>query len=211
MLLCASAFAKEKLPEVSKDGLHLVKGTKAAVVYAKPGASLDGYTEVMLVDCFVAFKKNWEHDYNLNAVGLEGRVSDKDAEKIKTELAAEFKTVFADELTKKGHTVVDKEGDGVLLVRPALINVDVYAPDVSNRMGRTLIRSAGEMTLYMELYDSATNSILARVIDPQADDGAFAKEANRVTNKAAADRILRHWADMLARHLGEVKEKDSSS
>lgn len=212
LLFCASVMAKkEELPEVSKDGLHLIKDTKVAVAYAKPGASLDGYTQVMLVDCFVAFKKNWQRDYNLNEVGLGGRVTDKDAEAIKKRLAAEFKAIFTDELTKKGYEVVDKVGPDVLLLRPALINVDVYAPDLQRTMGRTFIRSAGEMTLYMELYDSATSTLLARVIDPQADDSPFAKQADRVTNKAAADRILRHWADLLAKHLGEVQGKDGSN
>jgi len=37
-----------------------------------------------------------------------------------------------------------------------------------------------------------------------ADDEGFAQRANRVTNKAAADRMLRHWAELLAKHLGNV-------
>ncbi|MDX1556773.1 MAG: DUF3313 family protein [Xanthomonadales bacterium] len=208
LLFGASALAKkEELPEVSKDGLHLLKDTKVAVAYAKPGASLDGYTKVKILDCFVAFKQNWQRDYNMNEIGLEGRVTDKDAEQIKKNLAEEFNKVFADELTKNGYPVVDDVGSDVLLLRPALINVDVYAPDTNRGWGHTLVKSAGEMTLYMELYDSATSTLLARVIDPQADDSAFAKQANRVTNRAAADRILRHWADMLAKHLGEVQGK----
>ncbi len=29
--------------------------------------------------------------------------------------------------------------------------------------------------------------------------------ANRASNKAAADRMLRHWADLLIKHLGDVQ------
>ena len=207
MLFCAPAVAKkEQLPEVDKDGLHLLKDTKVAVAYAKPGASLEPYTKLKILDCFVDFKKDWERDYNMNQLGLEGRVTDKDAEAIKDGLAAEFKKVFTDELTKKGFEVVDDVGPEVLLLRPALINVDVVAPDIMRaQMERTWIQSAGEMTLYMELYDSATSTLLARVVDPRADDRGMAQVANRVTNRAAADRILRSWADLLAKHLGEVK------
>ena len=43
---------KEELPEVDSNGLHLVKDTKAKIVYAKPGANLDKYTKVKLLDCF---------------------------------------------------------------------------------------------------------------------------------------------------------------
>ena len=112
-------------------------------------------------------------------------------------------------MTKKGFPVVEDAAADVLLLRPALINVDVTAPDVlSAGMQTTLIRSAGDMTLYLEMYDSSTSTLLARVIDPQADDEGFAQAANRVTNKVAADRILRHWADLLAKHLGHVTQKN---
>lgn len=211
-LFCAPAIAKkEPLPEVDRDGLHLMKDTRVAVAYAKPGATLAPYSKVKILDCFVDFQKDWQRDYNLNEIGLDGRVTDKDAEAIKTDLAAEFNKVFSKELTKAGFEVVDGVGPDVLLLRPALVNVDVVAPDVRVGMGRTFVRSAGSMTLYMELYDSATSTLLARVVDPQEDDQALGQEANKVTNKAAADRILRAWAELLAKHLGEVKNAKSSN
>jgi len=203
---------KEQLPEVDKDGLHLIKDSKVAVAYAKPGASLDPYTRVMILDCFVDFQKDWQRDYNMNEIGLDGRVTDKDAEAIKKGLAEEFRNVFTKVLTEAGHEVVDQPGPDVLLLRPALINVDVVAPDVTRAgMSRTYIRSAGSMTLYMEFYDSATSTLLARVADPQADNQALAGQASRVTNKAAADRILRSWAELLAKHLGEVKQEAAAN
>ena len=212
LLLCAALFSvpalakKQQLPEVDKDGLHLLKDTKVAVAYAKPGASLEPYTRVKLSDCFVQFKENWQHNYNMGQIGLAGTVSDKDAEAIKKRLAEEFRTIFTDVLTSAGFEIVDAAGPDVLLLRPALLNVDVAAPDVRQTRSRTYIRSAGEMTLYMELYDSATDTLLARVADPQADPERMSKLANRTTNKAMADRILRSWAELLAKHLAEVRE-----
>jgi hypothetical protein len=213
LLLCAALFSvpalakKQQLPEVDKDGLHLLKDTKVAVAYAKPGASLEPYTRVKLSDCFVQFKKNWQHDYNMGEIGLFGTVSDKDAEAIKKKLAEEFRTIFTDVLTSEGFEIVDEAGPDVLLLRPALLNVDVTAPDIrSSGRSRTYIRSAGEMTLYMELYDSATDTLLARVADPQVDPERMSKLANRTTNKKMADRILRSWAELLAKHLREVRE-----
>ncbi len=200
-------FAKDKLPEVDSDGLHLVKDRKVYAAYAKPGTDLSVYDKVMLVGCYVDFVKDWQKDYNMDVIGLNGRVTDKDAETIKKRLADEFAKVFTEVLTKKGYPVVTESGPDVLLLRPALINVDVAAPDLNTvvRQG-ALVNSAGGMTLYMELYDSATSSLIGRVADPQADDG-LAHVANRVTNKAAADRILRHWADLLVKHLDEATHK----
>lgn len=205
MAMTSTAWAKEKLPEVSKDGLHLLKHTKVRIAYAKPGASLEKYSKVKILECFVQFKKNYERDYNLNEVGLSGRITDKDITTIKTRLAAEFKKEFTKVLTKAGHEVVDDVGPEVLLLRPAIINLDVTAPDTMRAdFSTTVVASAGQMTLYMELYDSASSELLARVIDPQA--GRDSGIANRVTNKASADQILRHWADLLSKHLGDVKQ-----
>lgn len=206
LALSTAALAKDKLPEVDSDGLKLVPNTNVYAAYAKSGATLDQYTKVKILGCYVDFVKNWQKDYNFNQVGLSGHVSDRDADKIKERLAGEFNKVFADELGKKGHTVVEDVGPDVLLLRPALINVDVVAPDtMSASMSRTFVRSAGSMTLYLELYDSSTSTLLARVIDPQADREGFAQAANRVTNRVAADRILREWAALLATHLADVQ------
>jgi hypothetical protein len=206
--MASPAWAKDKLPEVTKDGLHLLKNTEAEAVYLKPGASLNQYIKVKILDTFVQFKKGYERDYNLNEVGLEGRVTDKDMASIKTKLAAEFKKEFTKELNKKGYAVVDETGPEVLLLRPAIINLDVTAPDLRRSgFNTTVVNSAGQMTLYLELYDSVSSALLARVIDPQAD--RMGGVANSVTNKADADQILRRWADLLSQHLGDVKQKSS--
>lgn len=207
----ASWAKKDRLPEVDSHGLHLIKDSKVRVAYALPGATLSAYSKIKLLDVYVAFKKDYERDYNLQEVGLQGRVSDKDLEGVKTRLAAEFTKEFTKVLTKKGYPVVDETGPDVLLLRPAIINLNVAAPDTmrGSAMSATIVRSAGDMTLYMELYDSATNELLARVIDPQADDAGFAERANRVTNKAAADQIIGRWATLLAKRLDEAKESST--
>lgn len=59
LLPLSPVLAKKDLPEVDKDGLHLLKDSKARVVYTKPGASLDKYTKVKILDCYVAFRKGY--------------------------------------------------------------------------------------------------------------------------------------------------------
>lgn len=207
-LMSAPVVAKDKLPEVDSDGLQLVKDRKVYAAYAKPGTDLSIYTKVKLLDCYVDFVKDWQKDYNMDQLGLNGRIRDKDAEAIKQKLADEFTKEFTKVLTEKGFPVVTDVGPDVLLLRPALINVDIAAPDLQTaaRQG-ALVTSAGSMTLYAEIYDSATSTLIARVVDPQADNDGLAQVANRVTNKAAADRILRRWAELLTQHLGEATHK----
>jgi hypothetical protein len=200
--------ASEPPPEVSKDGLQLQKQTKQRLVYLKPGATFSPYHRVAILECYVEFRKNWARDYNSEHVELENQVTNNDIERMKSALSAEFKKVFVNELTKGGYQVVDTAAPDVLVLRPALVNVDPTAPDLmAANMERTVVRSAGQMTLYLELWDSTTNTILARVMDAEADQQPFAQPASRVTNTAAADTILKSWADELVGHLDAVHGK----
>jgi hypothetical protein len=54
----------------------------------------------------------------------------------------------------------------VLIVRSAIINLDVEAPDTMQAgMNGTVAASAGQMTLYAELYDSVSNQMIGKVMD----------------------------------------------
>jgi hypothetical protein len=209
LALSASVHAdKQELPEVTEDGLHRVPDSKLAIVYAEPSASLAGYERVQLLDAYVAFKKNWERDQRSRSA-QPLRVTSNDVEKIKTALAEEFNEVFRQVLEEGGYPVVDQGGDDVLLIRPAIINLDISAPDTP-RSGRTMtyVSSAGEMTLYIEAYDSVTGDLIAKALDRKADrrNDGFYTWSNSVTNRAAAQRILKGWATILLNALNEAKQ-----
>ncbi len=207
--LCSAVMAETQLPQVSSDGLQLVPHSKVYALYVKPGiTSLSQYTEVKILDCFVQFEANYQRNYNMNEIGLEGQMTTMEMNNITTKLSAEFTRVFTEEMVKNGHPVVDTTGPDVLLLRPAIINLDVTAPDMMTAgMETTFVASAGQMTLYLELYDSATSTLLARVIDPEAgQEGGIGMAANSVTNTMEADQILRRWAELLISHLGEAQQ-----
>ena len=101
-----------------------------------------------------------------------------------------------------------------MIIRPAIINLDVNAPDTM-QPGRTstYTSSAGEMTLYIELYDSVTGDIIAKAIDRQFDrnNPGFYTWTNSVTNRSAAIRILKGWAGILVNALNEAKTYGSDA
>jgi len=204
--------AAEALPQVTKDGLQLKTQTKQRVVYVKPGATFNQYDRVMILDCYVEFQKDWLRNYNAN-VGpdVSRQVTDADVQRIKSNVAAEFKKVFTTELQKGGYQVTNSAAPDVLLLRPAIINLQVTAPDIMSA-GRdvNVITSAGSGTLYLEAWDPSTNTILARAMDAEADEQPFAQQANAVTNRQAGDIILRNWADDLVKHLDAVRGKPPS-
>jgi len=210
ILACVAAIglAAAELPAVSYDGLHLVPHTKVRAVYMKPGANLSQYDKVALLKTYVAFAKHWQQDYNEDAP-FDERLSDQDMKEIRDRVSKEFARVFTEVLTKGGHQIVTTAGTGVLILRPAIVDLEITAPDtMAPDMSQTLVASAGSMTLYLELYDGKTQAIIARVIDPEAaDDAGIAEVSNRVTNTADFDRVVRRWAELLNAHLGELMQK----
>lgn len=203
--------ANTDLPEVTPEGLHLVPDSRLAIVYADPEADLGSYKRVKLLDAYIAFKKNWQRDQQRSSASRT-RPTAQDMERIKNGLADEFRSSFTKVLEEGGYPVVDEPGDDVLLLRPAIINLDVNAPDIP-QPGRvqSYVNSAGEMTLYVEVYDSATGDLLAKAMDRKIDDrnASYYTWANSVTNRAAAQRILKGWANILLAALNEAKQDTS--
>jgi hypothetical protein len=201
--------AENALPETTPDGLVLQQGRVARVLYVRPGVDFSRYKRIAILDCPVSFRKNWAMDQ-----ASEGnRVSSQEIERIKAGLSAEFLKVFTEELQKNGgYEIVTTGGEDVLVLRPAIIDLDVTAPD-NMTAGRdyTFVSSAGAMTLYLELFDSVSSQIIARAIDRESDtgNGGFQWQT-RVTNIADADRILRRWASALRARLDEVHGKKGS-
>jgi hypothetical protein len=210
-LACPVAFAATEPPaEVTNDGLHLYKQTKQRVAYVRPGATFTQYKRLALIDCYVEFSKEWVKDYNRDQRDPSRQIRDSDLDRAKKALQTDFKKIFTEELQQGGrYQVTDSGGPDVLVLRPALINIQVSAPDLmSPGRSTTFVQSAGAMTIYLELWDSASNTILARVIDGKVDPDLYGQRSSSVTNRAAADRMMQSWADELRSRLDLVRGKD---
>ena len=198
------AWAKKNLPAVNDEGMELVKDSDLATVYADPDADLSIYNSVMLMDATVAFKKNWKRDQNR---GVSMKVKDRDMVKIQEEVAEVFREVMTKELVDGGYTMADAPGEDVLLVKPAIVDLDVYAPDIQNA-NRTMSysESAGEMTLNIELFDSVTEDKIAKATDRKKDyQRGYMQWRTSVSNRADARRMMSSWAKALRSALDEAR------
>ena len=136
-------------------------------------------------------------------------VRTRDMERIKSALSDEFRQVFTKALESGGYPLVTGAADHVLLIRPAIIDLDVAAPDtMSAGRSDSFTTSPGTMTLVVELYDSVSNEILARAIDRRrARNVGNLRWTTSGTNRDAARKILGRWADLLVSRLDEVHGK----
>ena len=206
MTLSIAAAASERTPpRTTVDGLHLIEGTKMALVYAKPDVDLSQYNRIFLIEPQVAFTKNWLRTQNSIP---NQTVRKEDMERIKKELAELFMEVFRKELQNNGgYVLVDGTAEDVLIVRPAIIDLDVFAPDTpGTTRTRSAIPSAGTMTLYMELIDSVTGDVMVKAMDNKFDRTRTRIQVqNRVRNEAAAREMLGNWANVLRLALDEAR------
>jgi hypothetical protein len=188
---------------VNEDGL--VKATVKGVdrVLQRPGTDWSTYTKVLLAPVDVSFSRSWSpRDYG--AFGLKAG----DVDRIRRELALMTQDIFGKVLAEGGYTLVQTPAEGVLQVRPNIVNLYINAPD-NQDAGRTrsYVIDAGEMTLALELRDSVTGTLLAQARDRKrgTENGRVAL-ANSVMNRVEAERALRGWALQLRSNLDAARK-----
>lgn len=201
---CGSAVttAQEPYPQTTPEGLARVESERIDALYWRPGANLAPYDRILLRDCSVSFIKDWELDQEERRKVY--RADAEDMARIRGLLADEFREVFTQELQDRGgYEIVDTAADDVLLIEPAIVNLDVTAP-VLDEPGTIInyVNSTGEMTLSLDLYDSVTGALIGRAIDRQ--EGRKVETfliSDRIANEEEADRILLGWASLLREAL----------
>lgn len=204
-MLASSVLADEEgdfEEALTFDNLVQVENSKVARAYINPDADFSVFKRVAILDPFVSFRSNWQRDQNRSR---SRNISSNEMERIKTDVAALFKQVFTERLeADDGYQVVDVAGEDVLLIRPAIIDLDITAPDTrAPGRTRTFTASAGAATLYMELFDSYSGDIIGRAADRQVvrQTGGRLTWSNSVTNQAEARRMIGRWADRFRNFL----------
>jgi hypothetical protein len=204
MLLCVSqlSIAEEKAEtKRTYDNLVAVEESAMAMAYIDPDADFSVFKRVAILEPFVAFRSNWQRDQNRSR---SRNVSSRDMERIKSDVATQFERVFTERLEAAGYEVVEGANEDVLLLRPAIIDLDITAPDTrSAGRSRTFTASTGAATLYMQLFDSLSGDIIGRAADRQSvrSGGGTVSWSNSVTNTADARRMFGRWADRLIAFL----------
>ncbi len=204
------AETPDQQASLSFDGLQRVSHESFDEVYVRPGVDFSRYRAYGFVDCQVAFRRNWLRDQNNDRLSLTDRVTQKDMERIKAWLSSDCVKYFRTALLREpAYNLVEdvQQGEAVLLLSPAIVDLDINAPDVgmSSPMTRSYTTSAGEMTLLLELHDATTGEILARVLDHKRDsDKGYFTWSTSVSNRAEADAVLKSWAASLRKGLDKV-------
>jgi hypothetical protein len=191
---------QDDLPE-TWDGLTRVEDAKVHAAFIDPEADFGVFRRVAVLEPYVAFRANWLRDTNRSRAR---NVRASDVERIKADVADLLEDVFIERLEAAGYPIVNVADEDVLVLRPAIVDLDVVAPDTRQTgRSRTYTAETGAATIYLELFDSLSGATIGRAIDRQSagQTRTFATVANRVTNRADARRVFVGWADQLVTFL----------
>lgn len=198
--LTVPAFAQEE-GGTTFDGLQRVEGAPVGAAYIDPAADFSEFRRVAILDPFVAFRSNWQRDQNRSR---SRNINSRDMDRMKDDMQSLFRTVFTQRLEAAGFQIVNEADYDVLVLRPAIIDLDIASPDVQ-RAGRSRTYSAGggAATLYLQLVDSVSGDVIGRAIDRAVvrSVGGHVGWSNRVTNMGDARRVMGRWADILVEFL----------
>jgi hypothetical protein len=206
LLAVPVATAKEE-PRQEWDGLMRQPSKTLDNVWVRPNVQFKAYKRVRLPPVDVSFDKNW--DPNRGSRMLSSQVSKEDMQNIRAGLSQMFHDEFAKRLAKGGYVLADANDDDVLIVQAALTNLYINAPQTNSAsVSRTFSMDAGHVSMVMQLSDSVTQQLLARVVDTQQGlDNGHLSWTTSVSNSAEAQRIIGIWAEALRKALDRVNGK----
>jgi hypothetical protein len=182
-------------------GLELVTSKNVGALYRRPDIDTSSYSKILIGEPGVEFSNN-RNPRNYGKFGL----SAVQLTKIRVDLAAMAKSVFAKSLSDGGYEIVTDAADGVLLVTPNIVNVFINAPDIRTAgRSKTYTLDAGSATLALQVNDAVTGTLLAVAFDQRRSRSSTMQWTTSVSNQAAADAMLKGWAEQLKRELDAAR------
>jgi hypothetical protein len=192
---------------VTADGLVQVRTSAVGGAYVKPGARLGGYRKVMIDPVKVSYKRTPRSSTRGAGLGDANFALD---EKEMANLQRLFQESFEKEFSRSQiFEVVREPGPDVLRVSGWIIDLVVRAPRERAGSDVTFVRSAGEMTLVLDVRDSQSHAPLARIADRRAVQpagGYGLYESNTVNITGELRRVFTRWARFLREGLDELQQ-----
>jgi hypothetical protein len=187
---------------VSFDGLNEVTGTNVDEAWARVDLDLTPYSKIMLESVGIEYRPDGETRKSSMARSTATHFEVTDVQKERLESI--MRDAFVNELGKsQKYTLVSESGPDVLLLRGGLLDVVSFVPPDTIGRSEVFLREVGEATLVLELHDSVTEAILARIIDRRAAEapGQDIRWSNNVNNATEVRRLANYWARALRESL----------
>ncbi len=192
---------------MTHDGLYPVSNSRADAAWARPDMDISAYSKIMLQGVGVQYRPGGAKRSSRATTRSQYYEVTPDQKKRFEKVLAEK---FREELAKSTQfTIVSEPGPDVLLIKGGLIDVVSYVPPDQPGRHEIFLDKIGEATLVLEISDSVSDAVIARVVDRRAaeevKDGF--QRSNRATNTAEVRRLAGIWGRILREQLDHYAAK----
>lgn len=187
--------------QITADGLHRVDPTLMPSAWLRPEADLSLYTRAFVMPTAVFFREMKEP--SKNAWADRNRTVFPVGEIMQRRLRETFGKSFHDAMqTQRSYDVGREIGRDVVLVQAYMTDVTTGVPPQLAGNNVISVRWIWEANLTLELRDSMSNEILARIRSRERIDGPV--DADRIWG--LAPQITRRWSNRMVAQLDELSD-----
>jgi hypothetical protein len=215
-LLVGAAIAAAQSGTVTPDSQGLIKVRSSVFdgVSVRPDVDFRRYTRIMIDPTQVALADNWLRNMNTPPLAIMRRTTAQDAEQIVNQARNGFASNFAATINRAGFEIVSTPGPDVLRLSPNITNLSVAAPaSLTNApLTRVYTFNAGDATLGLEVRDSVSGELLARVVDHRIAGQRSATRSNARITSTATNRfdfgnMFDAWSTGWVQTFDELKQQ----
>jgi hypothetical protein len=159
LALFACGAIAQVAADAPDDGLVRVPSSRDAAVFRSPDVGFTQYKRLMFDRVTVTFVSGWTRNHP--------KVTEADTERVRSRAAKGFEDELTKELVKRGRfALAEAPAPDVLRVKARITGFDQTDPNAGLVPGvRSFSRTAGKMTLIVELYDASSGVLVGRVVD----------------------------------------------
>ncbi|HET7400177.1 MAG TPA: DUF3313 family protein [Usitatibacter sp.] len=160
------------------------------------------YRSVHIPPIEVEFRKGWPNDAN-KFQSPSRQFRPEDIKRVSQEMAQSLRASLQDDLQRAGYQIAPAPGPGVLVLKIAIEDVQVNAPDNSAPGTNTFMREAGEASLRIDGYDAGSNAKVM-VINDHGKARPYmggVERANTASNRFWFGEMFDRWADAVTKEI----------
>ena len=217
-LVCGAQSAEDldASTDTSYDGLVQVKRTGYRNVWVKPDVDISVYTKIVPGPAQFHYREVRDVS-RTSAARLSSSTNEFPiGENARMRLEEIMEDAFDEEISEsKYFTVVEEPGRDALFIWGGLHDIVSHVPPDNIGRSEIYLSQVGQATLVLQIEDSMSREVLARVVDRRAagapgGDIMFAMPTSSASTNADVRRLARTWARILTRGLDKWHESGGS-
>lgn len=188
------------------EGLVPVSSRYLDELRLRPGIDLAAYRRVLIEPAQVSMHPEWLRDMNTRRASAR-RIGADEAKRISDDATTSLMTAVAGAFRARGYEIATEPGPGVLRLSPRVAGLYVNAPEaLASGTAKLYTREVGEATLILEVRESSSGRLLARVVhhDETGAMRGFSRTSD-VSNRFWFDTLYDRWAADCAREFAVAR------